>query len=844
MDATSSVKPLRTTRRWGWLLLVALPLALFGPLVFGGRVLYWGLYLLQFHPWRQLAVELIRAGQWPLWNPYSGNGAPLAANLQSAVFYPLNALFLVFPVERALGYSVVLHLILAGLFMDLYGRSLGLSRFARLIAALSFMLSGYIVAHVVALSMVNAIAWLPLLFCLTERLVQRRHARWVLALAIAVALQGLAGHAQTWFYSLVAVSLYALVRAGQEARGRLQIADRRLQIASAVSSFAFWLLSLILGLALAAVQMVPTWELTRLSQRSTGPEASLALEYSFWPWRLITLLAPDFFGHPARNAYWGYGNYWEDCGYVGVLPLILAWIAVAVWVSSRYRRAKAGATAAQGGNHTGSPSPQGNHTGGNHIGGNHTGLPLRLVPFFSLLAFVALLLAFGKNLPLYSFVARWVPGFGMFQAPARLLLLYTFGVSTLAGIGAHRLRPGPTLKRMARYALPVGGALLIGALVTWPQLPAQQRTFAVATARLAVLMLLSAGLLAVAPGPAGDEPRPRWQPSPGAWRSLAVALVIADLFTFGYGLQPTIEARLYHQPVATAQTLRSEPAPFRIFVAYPFAKDTYRAYVSLRSFGPPDVAYWQGLRERLIPNLNVPQHLSSVDNYDPLLEAHYQRVLWALQQRPLADNGALLDALNVRYVLTGDARPGQRPLYDAGGVKVYRRDSALPRAYVVPQARVIPDEEQLLAALLSPDFDPRREVLLSAAAAQPPAPPPSASAPDYRVSILHYRANAVTIEADLPAGGYLILADTYYPGWRAYVDGREQPVLRADYAVRAVALEAGQHTVVFRYRPVSFRIGAAISALALLGTAWSLVASMRRRKGRRESFRERTDRST
>jgi hypothetical protein len=80
-----------------------MPLILFWRIVFAGRVLFWGVPLLQFYPWQQFAAEMWRSGNVPLWNPFVGNGAPLAANLQSAVFYPLNILYLLLPVERAMG---------------------------------------------------------------------------------------------------------------------------------------------------------------------------------------------------------------------------------------------------------------------------------------------------------------------------------------------------------------------------------------------------------------------------------------------------------------------------------------------------------------------------------------------------------------------------------------------------------------------------------------------------------------------------------------------------------------------------------------------------------------------
>ncbi|MEM7346421.1 MAG: hypothetical protein AAF485_19445, partial [Chloroflexota bacterium] len=94
------------------------PFILFWRWVLKGEVLYWGTLLFQFWPWHHLIKEAVLAGEWPLWNSLLGNGTPLLANLQSAFFYPLNFIYLLMPVEHALTGSVIIHLMLAGLFMS------------------------------------------------------------------------------------------------------------------------------------------------------------------------------------------------------------------------------------------------------------------------------------------------------------------------------------------------------------------------------------------------------------------------------------------------------------------------------------------------------------------------------------------------------------------------------------------------------------------------------------------------------------------------------------------------------------------------------------------------------
>ncbi|HSD83774.1 MAG TPA: hypothetical protein VLG46_07950, partial [Anaerolineae bacterium] len=204
-------------RYWPILILIGAPLILFAPIVIG-RVWYWGVPLLQFYPWQHLAAEYYHAGQLPLWNPLVGSGAPLAANLQTGAFYPLNFLYLLLPTEYAMGYTAILHVILAGLFMYAYLRTMKLAPLAAVIGALAFELNGFLIARAGFLSMTAAVPWLAAWLWRTEKIVVSGQlsavsGRWLVVsnalwLALAVGLGVLAGHAQTAVYGLVFLSLY------------------------------------------------------------------------------------------------------------------------------------------------------------------------------------------------------------------------------------------------------------------------------------------------------------------------------------------------------------------------------------------------------------------------------------------------------------------------------------------------------------------------------------------------------------------------------------------------------------------------------------------------------------
>ena len=137
------------------------PLILFLPGLLQGGSLYWGTPMLQFVPWRELAFDILRSGHIPFWNPYSGMGAPLLANYQTAVFYPPHWLFFFLPIDWGQGLLVAGHLIFTAFGMRKLVRALGGSQLAQIISALAFSLSGYLIARAGFLSINAAAAWLP-----------------------------------------------------------------------------------------------------------------------------------------------------------------------------------------------------------------------------------------------------------------------------------------------------------------------------------------------------------------------------------------------------------------------------------------------------------------------------------------------------------------------------------------------------------------------------------------------------------------------------------------------------------------------------------------------------------
>jgi hypothetical protein len=823
-------------------LVILIPLLLFWRLVFAGAVLYWGLPLYQFYPWHRLVVEAIRAGHLPLWTDLLGNGAPLLANHQSATFYPLNLIYFVMPVEQAMGYSVVLHLMMAGLFAYAWGQTIGLSRFGAVITGLSFMSSGFFVSRTQFITIVNSAAWLPLLFLLADRLARRRTLPDAVWLGMALALQFLAGHAQLWFYSLWAVMAYGLARAWTMRCQRFgennpvpasqQTSDQKRGLSSALSwrpsvvgrqrsVVVLLACAVVIALGLSAVQLLPTAELVLHSQRAGGLDPVDAMTYSFWPWRLLTLVIPDLFGSPATGNYWGYATYWEDTGYIGVLPPLLALSAVWGWGWRRLSILARASFPFTGQRSAGTKPLEPDAQPGSSRREDF------LTPFFALLSLLSLILAMGHNTPVYPLIFKYVPGFGAFRAPARFLLFYTFGVSTLAGIGADCFRLTYRTQYVARLTAAGAGAMLAISLAAG-QISSQmdldiKPTFAPAVAHFALWLGLSVILLLLR-GREPDDADLRVARSPlplEIWRGLMASLIAADLVLFAMPLTPTIDPALYRTTTNAERFLLTHADENRLFATYNYDYDTkFNGYLNFSNWGPSNLTHWLGLRETLVPNLNVFSGIASVNNDDPLAVGRWRELMDAVRAADWPTRLRLLRMMNVGYVLAENPPPGLSPVLDTP--YLYRLSDPLPRAWLVPQARVVLAPDDLLSELMNPAFDPTTEVLLEEIAppyslltrphqgATPYSPVPTRGLLPPVFTSLHEAWNSRTIDLVVPGPGYLVLAYTYYPGWRATLDGQPVEILRANYAFMALPLEAGEHQVLLYYRPLSFTFGALV----------------------------------
>jgi hypothetical protein len=732
-----------------------------------------------YFPRRVFATRLMREGEIPLWNPHQFCGTPFLANYQSGVLYPVNlALYPVDP-HQQMDLFVYIHFIIAAIFTYLLARRLGISPGGSLVSALALTFSGFMATRYGQPTFISTAAYIPALLYFGEGLVLSPGLKRAGLLAAALAMCMLAGFPQIVFLAVYSLALYVIVRVflvkGAGSRRRLAI----------IGLLAF---SIVVAAFVCAFQLLPTYELSTYSYRK-ALSYEMILTSAHHRLAALKYFIPDILGHPLdvevgvvskgldeTDTPYGFSqNYVSTTGYAGILTLLLALVALA-----RPRR--------------------------------------RMVPFI-VLGGLALLAVFGT--PLLRVFYILLPGF-KFSRIDRIIVVYMLSVSLLAGFGFDTFQaagsatlrdsgPGRRFRMAALiaaafavFAVLLGVWLstsgiesIVGATGDWVRLDVF-RTYAMAKVQAFLLLsLVGAGFLSLA----ALKPMPY-----RVFMVVALCLLLADLLPFAARFKVS-------QPA-------EEVLPRNRFV------ETLPA----KSGGSRIVKYVADVLPASTPTL---LGIDDIHGYNALNVDHYIEVLGAIDSTVVATenaalrrrigplsstegmNSKLLDMLNAVHILTVMRIEGRiQP------VKV-NNEGALPRAYLVGEARRFGTYEEVLDYMKTGEFDPRVEVLI---VGESGAGPDSVAARDSvagpgRVVISTYRPQEVVMDVKAETDCWLFMSDTYYPGWRAYVDGSETPILRANYAFRGLALSQGRHEVRMVFESGSFRIGTILSVagLVLLG---------------------------
>ena len=378
-----------------------------------------------FYPWLEWVRGQIFSGQSPFWDASRFVGYPFLHNPQVAIFYPPTWLAILFKPNFGITLYLIFHVWMAGVGMFLFVREEATQRdteearrdtdrqsglhpssfilypsiVAGLVAAVVWMFSGFVAARIFAghIGLLATHVWLGWLLWVTGRALRTWSIWRVILVGVPLALAILAGHTTSLLYIGLVWLFYTLCACHSREGGNPFFLKDTFRAVSLVA------IAGIVALLLSGVQLLPLVQFAELAGRSADTTLEFASRFSMPPRQLISLLWPQFFGEPVRVGYQGAENFEELTYFVGRLPLLAIPAAIILRVRGWW--------------------------------------------FWVGVIVLGVLLGIGSNGFLFETFYNYVPGFRLARAPARAMVLYSFGASVLAGLFVAEVGIGWTKKR-------------------------------------------------------------------------------------------------------------------------------------------------------------------------------------------------------------------------------------------------------------------------------------------------------------------------------------------------------------------------------------------------------------
>jgi len=709
----------------------------------------------------------------PQWDPYLFGGMPFVDAMHGDTFYPLAILQFVLPIYRALGWKLVLTVFLAGIFTYLCMRAFKFSRLVSLFSGIAYMFSANLVSWVSAGQdgRMYVTSLLPLLFFFLQKALDTRKWIYYLGLGFSIGLLILANHPQLAYYALWAVGLYFIFRLVSDFSANKQETLSK-KIKPLIKPAMFFAVAVIVGLALSLVQILPPYiYVNKYSPRAEGGRGyEYAVSWSAHPEELASFVVPEFCGYNTQeeNTYWGRNPFKQNADYGGIIPLIFAFLALFFIKDKK-------------------------------------------VWFFLGLSGLAIIYSLGGHTPIYKLFYHLVPQVKNFRAPSLILFLLVFSVIFLSALFTERLLKGikevSEQKKLFKILMilvavffglsllfSIAGNLLLSIWtgILYPGIhPSKSRimsqnlpnvvkgfwltTFLVGLAATAVYLLVK-------------EKMSRYLFI--IWTGV---LLVFDLWRVDARFIQKFDYKSYFHADSAIEFLKKDKEKFRV-MSFP---RTYQGQNILAFYDIMQVFGYHGNQLKVYDEFTERKYLESARTPEEYSKRYSQFIL-----------GNKLDLLNTKYFLS--RQPLQHPkfkqVFFGDGVYVFQNQTYLPRARIVFKYEVIGDGDQILKRIADPNFDYQNSVILEE------EPQVSLGQVDTNLArgnawIEKDEINSFQVKAVLSQPGFLILSENYYPSWKAYLDGKQTKVYRANYLFRAVYLEEGEHKLRFVFDSVPYRIG-------------------------------------
>ncbi|HJP18524.1 MAG TPA: YfhO family protein [Nitrospinota bacterium] len=746
-------------------LLLFLTTIYFNNLVFSKKLFLSGDMYNFFYSQRIYAQKVLEGGSFPFWNTEIFFGVPYIDDLQNAVFYPFTMLFYFTSAYFAITATLVIHIFMAGWFLYLLmSRCFHIDRTSSIVSAIIYMFSGYFTVHMGHLNQILSCAWAPLILLVYIKFIEKKKNIFLIMMSFFFGLQFFTGGSQNSFYLIILLfflSFYLGVSQYISTKDLKQFMQPVLTLSAGI--FA--------GLAFAAVQILPAYQLAGLSERANGITYAVASADSLSPLQFfISIILPNYFGFPGKQQYWGMIIPTEMASYTGILPILFSIYALFKCYKNKY------------------------------------------VCFFWIIAIIAVIFAMGKYTPVYN--VFYELGFNRFRSPVRFIYIFHLSTAILSGFGLNHLlseNESGTLVSKNSYKFQFRGstsgagliimlliavATVIYFLINYPLDRFQEMSLSITDYKIlwyrdAIITLISiASLLLIFSRSVSNR----------AKKGMVFSIIFFSLLIY------RLESEFY----SAALTSDTDPKKNKNLIV---------------SYLQDDKSLYRYLRvgtKSLMPNTGIIHNITDAGGYGggilPLKRyVEFMQKVAFLKGEEFFINFGLLDMLNIKYVVSDlDIKfPGYKKVITEGKTNLYLNSNYLPRSYLVDNAILLKTGGEMLEFFSKGMINPIKELLLEEKAEFQGRENKKKTNSNY-LNIKKYSPNLIEIEAGLAKNGFLLLTDSYYPGWKVFIDDAPGKILRANYNFRAVALNKGIHKIKFIYKPLVFYIGLTVSCITLL----------------------------
>lgn len=746
------------TNDWFNILLLALFwLVLFRELITGSAWLHDD-FPYVYYPGKFLAAVSLSDGIFPFWNPYSFSGMPFFADPQIAILYPFNYIFRFFVSDSYLSPLVVqnfivLHYLLLSLFCYFLGKELKFSKFVSLIFSLLFTYSSYMIIHMIHMNLIETVVWLPLLMLLVLKFINEGKYFYIICAGLIMSVSVLAGYPQCFFYNYIFLSVVFLYYFYKTIRRKDFKSGRT--IAFGVIIF------FVISICISSVQLLPTYVLSENSSRAeTGYE--FAKQGSVHPLDLVTLFAPKVFGtfnwneSASEVSYWSVknaGGHQEGSFMYTISTLYLTLLPVLILIPV--------------------------------IGYSFRKKDFPVI-FYSVISIVVLLFSLGGNFFVHQIFYYLIPGFNKFRNPGHIIYLFSFCILLISAYGLNEIvkQPG-TIKNYF-----------------------SKKYFIIAASAAVLIFLMNvSGFFKSTSGPSANAEISDW-----------ISRQI-NIFVFLFLIYTALLYSFFNNKIS--------PKAFQIILLIIVCADIYLfAFNQNNGSKDPKVMYKQNsnLIDKLKDDQKDEQFRVSMRQGSNMLFQRYQGAVDKIQLveginvlnlnrvGPVnndSNTNQTLDLLNVKYRIKTDDK--------SKSMTLVQNDGYVPRAKMFYDIKVISDENELKNYMKGNQFDFNKTLVLEKVPEAISLPRiDSSSEINSKADITEYGMNNIKLDVSTDENGFLFLSEIYYPDWKAFVDGKETEIFRADYSLRAVYLEKGNHKVEFVYDSKEFNLGSKVSIASVV----------------------------